>query len=107
MAKRKTKTDTAAFEVSFAISTEDALTVRKIVDRACRMNLCRDRLSSQMDLTATHANGCPMDFARMLAADDFNFAHDFCGIYRHLDRDTGKLMDFFLPRFSRPEAARA
>lgn len=59
-----------------------------------------DVLSMQMDLVATHANGCPLDFQRLEAADDFNLLHDVLGIERHLNRDTGQLQDFFLPRFA-------
>lgn len=53
-----------------------------------------------MDLDATHSNGCPLRLADLLNADDFNFAHDISGISRHLDRDTGKLRDCFVPRFA-------
>ncbi len=53
-----------------------------------------------MDITATHANGCPLDLDKLLAAPDFDFAHDVFGIRRHLDRTTGELRDFFLPRCS-------
>lgn len=56
-----------------------------------------------MDITATHANGCPLKLAELLAADDFNFSHDVAGIYRHLDRTTGKLLDCFLPRFAQKQ----
>ena len=57
-----------------------------------------DALSCQMDLEATHCNGCPLDFDRLLDFDDFSFAHDVFGIERHLDRSTGKLKNHFLPR---------
>ena len=90
--------------VKFDISKEDARIVAKIIDRADRLGLIRpsdDTLSINMDLVATHANGCPMDFARMLEADDFNFTHDYCGISRHIDRETGELTGFFLPRFAK------
>jgi hypothetical protein len=60
-----------------------------------------DILSMQMDLIATHANGNPLDFAKLEAFDDFNLLHDLGGIYQHLDRSTGKLRDFFSPRSSR------
>jgi hypothetical protein len=62
-----------------------------------------DRLSLAMDLTATHANGCPMDFAKLLAADDFNFKHDIVGIVNHIDRRTGELTDHFFPRCAQPQ----
>jgi len=96
-----------AREVSFRISMKDRALVRRIVSRANQAGLVEDRLSSEMDLTATHANGNRMDFARLLAADNFNFVHDFCGIARHLDRATGKLGDHFRPRFSQRERAAA
>jgi hypothetical protein len=57
-------------------------------------------LSMQMDLVAAHANGCPLDFQRLENADDFNLLHDVLGIERHLNRVTGQLAGFFLPRFA-------
>jgi hypothetical protein len=54
-----------------------------------------------MDLTAVHANGCPLRLDELAAADEGNFGHDVFGIRRHIDRSTGKLRDFFSPRFSR------
>lgn len=53
-----------------------------------------------MDITAVHANGCPLRLAELLAADDFNFTHDAFGIAKNLDRETGRLKNCFLPRFS-------
>ena len=52
-----------------------------------------DRQSLAMDLSATHAK-MPLDFARLLAFDDFSFAHDIYGIRRHLNRTTGELEDY-------------
>jgi hypothetical protein len=83
--------------VSFDISSNDRELVRKIVARAT----VADDLGLTMDLVATHANGNPMDFTKLLAADEFNFWHDVGGISQHLDRDTGELRDFFSPRCSR------
>jgi hypothetical protein len=57
-----------------------------------------------MDITVTHANGCPLNLAAFLAADDSEFVHDAFGIARHIDRKTGQLGDCFLPRFALPEA---
>lgn len=54
-----------------------------------------------MDVIAVHMNGRPLRLEALLAADDFNFAHDVFGIRRHLDRDTGELTQCFVPRFSR------
>lgn len=96
--------------VSFRISREDAKLVRAIIERIERFENFdlskRDRTDWQMDLYATNANGNRMDFSRLLAADDFNFIHDIVGIYRNLDRETGKLMNLFTPRFSRPSGQR-
>lgn len=52
-----------------------------------------------MDLSAV-MNSCPVDLAKLLAADDANFAHDVFGIRRHIDRETGELTDCFVPRFA-------
>ncbi|KVW63476.1 hypothetical protein [Burkholderia ubonensis] len=57
-----------------------------------------DALELDMDLTACHANGCPMDWESLNAADDFTLAHDVGGIQRHINRRTGKLEHCFLPR---------
>lgn len=97
-------------DISFATSKTDSTIISKIVDRALVMfrhqGVDIDRMSIHMDIVATHANGNPLRLRDLLGADDFNFAHDIFGIYRHLDRDTGKLGDHFSPRFTcRAEAA--
>lgn len=91
-------------EISFETSRMDFDLIQQIVNRAIGLGLeayhRRERINCHMDMAAVHANGCPMNFERMLAADDFNFTHDYCGIVRHLDRATGRLNDGFLPRFA-------
>lgn len=87
-------------EISFTTTRADSNRIAAIIDRAEKLDIKFDRLTAHMDLSATHANGCLMDYALMLEADDFNFIHDFCGIRRHIDRTTGKLGGFFLPRFA-------
>lgn len=52
-----------------------------------------------MDLEATHSNGCPLDLGRFVEANDHNLIHDVAGIRRHLNRETGRLENHFLPRF--------
>lgn len=86
--------------VKFKVSHEDQERISRIIDRAWPMvrSLYASQLDLMMDLKATHANGCKMDFQRLLDADDFNFFHDISGICGHLDRKTGKLVDHFLPR---------
>lgn len=90
--------------VTFEATPEERAIVRKIARRARQLYLNsdveRDQLDIEMDLIATHANGNPLDFAKLEAFDDFNLFHDVVGIARHLDRETGELRDFFSPRAS-------
>lgn len=90
-------------KISFESSWKDSALIHKIALRAVKM-AAADRTyrlqDAMMDITVTHCNGCPLKLADLLAADDFNFSHDIYGIRRHLNRDTGKLEDHFLPRFS-------
>ena len=58
------------------------------------------KLDVEMDVTATHLNGCPLRLEDFLAADNFNFGHDIFGIQDHLDRETGELDGRFSPRFT-------
>lgn len=64
------------------------------------------RINLIMDLTAADGvNGNdPLDWNRLLAADDFNFLHDIGGICRHIDRETGELGGCFAPRFTARQA---
>lgn len=91
--------------ISFEATRLERFWCRKVVDRAEVEGLLngRSRFEVEMDLIATHVNGCPMDFYRMMTGDLPGFAHDIHGIAHHLDRSTGKLMDCFVPRFARAE----
>jgi hypothetical protein len=65
-----------------------------------------DRLSLMMDIEACHCNGCPLDLVSLLEVSrDADLVHDIAGIHRHLDRETGSLQNFFLPRYSARAAA--
>ena len=93
-------------DVSFKTTSEETASIAKIADRAAALGMLGrhySRMTLLMDLSACHANGCPLDFARMADADDANLAHDVAGIANHLDRETGKLTGHFLPRFHRHE----
>lgn len=75
--------------------------ISKIIDRADDFSPGRfRRIDLMMDLEA--ANGVngnpPINLSRLLAASDADFVHDVFGIVRHMDRATGKLGDFFVPR---------
>jgi len=97
--------------VSFKVTKAECDLISKIVARGAQMALAAgikrfDTMSANMDITACHANGCKLRLEDMLAADDFNFSHDFFGISRHIDRDTGKMLNCFLPRFNAPNNKR-
>lgn len=90
--------------VSFSVNKSDFKTINAIADRASAMALQHgkeyERTEAAMDLTATHANGCPLKLEALLAAEPFDFAHDVFGIRRHLNRATGQLENFFVPRYA-------
>ena len=87
--------------VSFEVTAGERRLIAQIADRAVPLFKRRiDRLTITMDLTATHANGCPLRLSDMLDADDFNLVHDVAGINRFLDRETGRLTECFRPRFA-------
>ena len=90
--------------VSFRITIADRMLVNLIVVRARALYASleiEDAPSAgdlTMDLVATHANGCPMDWSKLLDAKDFSFIHDVAGIVRHINRRSGKLGGCFFPR---------
>jgi hypothetical protein len=88
--------------ISFATTKSDVVLIGKIVARYLKSypHEITSKLDLMMDMGACHCNGCPLRLADLLAADDFNFAHDVSGIHRHLDRATGKLVGGFLPRLA-------
>jgi len=94
--------------VNFRVTTDEFKTIAAIADRAAKLaaefNCSYPLMEAEMDVTAAHANGCPLDLERLLAFDDENFSHDVFGIRRHIDRNTGALRDCFLPRCARPES---
>lgn len=90
--------------ISFKVSKAEHKTIMAIADRATAMALTEDldypRTEAAMDVTATHANGCPLKLSELLAAESFDFAHDVFGIRRHINRQNGRLEDHFWPRYA-------
>lgn len=84
----------------------DIGTISKIADRG--LDLLADagigaaKLDVMMDIEFAHED-TPMDLQQFLQFNSANFAHDFIGIYKYLDRDTKKLTEYFLPRCSLPK----
>ena len=95
---QKGKTMTVSFDTTIA----ERATIKKIAERA--KVLAKDIGSDvpvqhfMTDVTAVHVNDCPLDLNKLLKADDSNLAHDVFGIDRHLNRETGKLENCFVPR---------
>lgn len=98
--------------VKFDATTEELELIKLI---AVRYNATRrtrkleevDQTSLEMDIEAVHSNGCRLDLSRWLGSSDFHFIHDISGIMTNIDRNTGKLLNNFDPRFSMPESAQA
>lgn len=86
--------------INFSVSKADAALIDQIVDRAEAMGIAHDRLSLYMDLSALQ-NTRPLDLSRLLAFPVGDFAHDVGGIQRYMDRKTGRLTSFFVPRCAR------
>lgn len=103
------KTDPPA---SFTVSAEDAKLIRQIADLAValakRSDVPYTRMEVEMDLTACHANGCPLDLEKLLGVavmDPATFGHDIFGIRRFIDRHSGRMSDEFRPRCAAPARA--
>lgn len=73
------------------------------VNLAKEMGYTRDLLMMVMDITCCHLNSNPLDLVGLLEAENGDFGHDVFGIQRHIDRETGELLDCFVPRLSRRE----
>lgn len=85
---------------TFRTSRFESQLIDQIVERADREFGPLDRLTLNMDITACHANGCPLDLNQLLAAEEADFGHDIHGIQHYLNRRTGQLTDVFVPRCS-------
>lgn len=77
--------------------TEDDL-IFPIVERARALFPEMGSRHHAMNIIACHRNGCPLNLKTLLDFADEDFAHDIVGIEAHLNKQTGKLEDLFLPR---------
>ena len=72
----------------------------EIAKRAERKNLLMfDRMSLIMDLEQA-TEQFNLKLKELMNADDFNFAHDICGIQNNFNRETLKMENCFLPRYA-------
>lgn len=94
--------------LEWGVSEEEYQIVRKIVKRGVRIKehargITVDRgykLDLEMDIIATHLNGCRLKLLDLYNSSDLDFVHDVFGIQAHLNRQTGKLENSFLPRYA-------
>lgn len=86
--------------LQFNATREELDLIVKIAKRVEAITPHLTRLTIIMDLEACHSNACPLDLVAMLDSRETDLMHDVCGINRHLDRQTGELMDCFVPRFA-------
>ncbi|MTK53326.1 hypothetical protein [Paludibacter sp.] len=84
--------------INWDISDEEIPLIVKIALRAKEELKCNDVVNTQMNITATHLNGCTLDLIKLLEFDESNFAHDIFGIEKHINKVTGQLTKGFLPR---------
>ncbi len=88
--------------INFTTTKEEDVLIDKIINRAIELEFDNvNYQDSSMDLSAVHSNDVKIDFEKLLSADDFNFIHDFEGIRQNINRNTGKLNNCFLPRFTK------
>lgn len=103
--------------MNFKISADEYTLAGRIAQRAVGIaeaqqpHLKRNRLNELrrtffMDITAVHKNLFRLRLQELLDSDNFNFTHDVFGIYQHLNRETGKLENCFVPRFALTKSRR-
>ncbi len=87
--------------ISWDVTKEESSLIQKVTDRAFPQvrGVYHTKSDLIMDITAVHANGNPLKLKDMIEGPDFDFYHDIIGIAQHLDRTTGKLKNFFVPRY--------
>ena len=75
-----------------------------IIDRAIRTGLISAEKRPALVLNLSIANtDLELDFSKLLAFDDFNFAQDICGIIQNVNRRTFKVDNCFIPRCIKTE----
>ena len=95
--------------IEWDATQEDSLLIAGIAARAIRLQPGEhaDKLQLVMDVTACHANGCPLRLSALLDSDTANFVHDISGIRQNICRNTGQLLNCFVPRYAAAEGGEA
>jgi hypothetical protein len=96
-------------EIKWDATNEELRAITKIARRANCLAAANEIIypysEAIMDIEACHCNGTPLRLADLADADDANFGHDVFGIRRFLNRETGELEGFFVPRYALQERA--
>ena len=80
------------------LTHSDLAKVNQAVDRALELLPWESmKMDLHMDLTASVIQG-HINLDKLLTFDDSNFIHDVVGVVQHLNRQTGEMMNCFLPR---------
>ena len=88
--------------IKLVASERDARVIEGCVLRWKRITGQRNNLLEvEMDITATHLNGCPLKLVDLLQSPEADFCHDISGIKAHMNRGTGQLEDNFRPRYAK------
>ena len=89
--------------LNWDITPDDMRLIQAIVERGIAMwkaqGIQLDPLRAAMDISACHANGCPLELMRFLMSDSTDFVSDFSGIGMHIDNRSGKLVNDYKPIF--------
>ena len=80
-------------QIKWDASKDDVLSISGIARRVHKKFPEIEMFEIDMDLTACHLNGCPLDLDKLADFDDFNFYHDIFGIRNNINRTNGKLKE--------------
>ncbi|KKN25371.1 hypothetical protein LCGC14_0885310 [marine sediment metagenome] len=73
--------------------------ISKIATRAVEEGFDGSKATLNMDLSACHIV-TPLRLHDLLTAEGSNFLHDIYGITDNIDRETGKMLNCFSPRYT-------
>jgi hypothetical protein len=78
----------------------DLQVIARIAKRAAIASTVYTQGAAFMGIQACHCNGTPLQLEALSNAKHGDFAHDVFGIMCHINLETGKLENCFLPRYS-------
>lgn len=88
--------------MNYQLTTKDSALISTIMDN-CKIP-ARHRLNMELSMRVCHANGCALDLDRMVKVGlTSDVVHDVYGIDKHTCRETGKLLNCFIPRFAKEQ----